>query len=127
MRSPTRSTRLFLACVELFASRGVASALLRASDLLAQLLFTPLLAGWSIWLAIAISTRSSDVRVAQQLATLASLPTVALTTLIAFNVIQPSPRLAVTAAVVLILLNVLGWKTAAKAFDRETLITNTRS
>ena len=64
---------------------------------------------------------------AQQFATLASLPTVALTTLIALNVIQPSPRLAVTAAVVLILLNVLGWKTAAKAFDRETLITNTRS
>ena len=118
---------LFLLAVELFAADGVASALIRPSDLIAQLLFTPLLAGWSIWLAIVISTRSSDVRVAQQFATLASLPTVALTTLIALNVIQPSPRLAVTAAVVLILLNVLGWKTAAKAFDRETLITNTRS
>ena len=118
---------LFLLAVELFAADGVASALIRPSDLIAQLLFTPLLAGWSIWLAIVISTRSSDVRVAQQFATLASLPTVALTTLIALNVIQPSPRLAVTAAAVLILLNVLGWKTAAKAFDRETLITNTRS
>jgi len=117
---------LFLIAVELFAAGGVASALIRPSDLLAQLLFTPLLAGWSIWLAIVISTRSSDVRVAQQLATLASLPTVAVTTLVALNVIKPSPILAVTAAAALILLNVLGWRTASRAFDRETLITNTR-
>ena len=65
---------LFLACVGLFAPPAVASALLRGPDLLAQLLFTPLLAGWSIWVGIAISARSSDFRVAQQLGTLASLP-----------------------------------------------------
>ena len=64
----------FLACVELFAQPGVAPALLRAPDLLAQLLFTPLLAAWSIWVGIAISARSSDVRVARQLSLLASLP-----------------------------------------------------
>jgi ABC-type Na+ efflux pump permease subunit len=58
---------LFLACVELFAVPSVASALIRPPDLLAQLCFTPLLAGWSIWIAILISTRSNDVRVAQQL------------------------------------------------------------
>ena len=49
---------LFLACVELFARPGVATALLRGPDLLAQHVFTPLLAGWTIWIAIAISTRS---------------------------------------------------------------------
>ena len=43
-------------------------------ELLAQILFTPLLALWSIWVGIGISTRASDVRVAQQLATLAGLP-----------------------------------------------------
>ena len=78
---------LFLASVELFAEPSVASAIIRSSDLLAQLCFTPLLAGWSIWVAILISTRSSDVRVAQQFAALASLPSIALTTLIALNVI----------------------------------------
>jgi hypothetical protein len=41
---------LFIAVVELFAHPGVASALIRPPDLLAQLLFTPLLAAWSIWL-----------------------------------------------------------------------------
>ena len=55
---------VFLACVALFAHPGIASALLRGPDLLAQLLFTPLLAAWSIWVGIAISARSSDVRVA---------------------------------------------------------------
>jgi ABC-2 type transport system permease protein len=51
----------FLACVEIFAQPGIAPALLRGSDLLAQLAFTPLLAGWSIWVGIAISTRASEV------------------------------------------------------------------
>ena len=81
---------LFLACVELFAAPVVASALIRLPDLLAQLFFTPLLAGWSIWVAILISTRSNDIRVAQQFAMLASLPSIAVTTLVGLNVIKVS-------------------------------------
>ena len=53
---------------------AVASAVIRGPELLAQVLFTPLLAAWSIWIGIAISTRTSDARVAQQLSLLASLP-----------------------------------------------------
>jgi ABC-2 type transport system permease protein len=117
---------LFLACVELFAVPSVASALIRLPDLLAQLAFTPLLAGWSIWIAIVISTRSNDVRVAQQLATLASLPSIALTTLVAFNVITASLATAVIAAVALLLLNRIGWRFASAVFDRERLITGSR-
>jgi ABC-type Na+ efflux pump permease subunit len=118
---------LFLASVELFAVPSVASALIRSSDLLAQLCFTPLLAGYSIWIAILISTRSSDVRVAQQLATLASLPSIALTTLVALNVIKASLAIALVAAVALVLLNSIGWRIASRAFDRERLITGTKS
>jgi hypothetical protein len=117
---------LFLACVELFARPAVASALLRGPELLAQLLFTPLLAGWSIWVGIAISARSSDVRVAQQLGLLASLPTVAVTSLIAFNVIPATLVLAVGLAVLLLVLDGLGWRIVAALFDRERLITGTR-
>ena len=58
---------VFSSLVELFAQPGIASALIRGPDLLAQVLFTPLLAAWSIWVGIAVSTRSSDVRVAQQI------------------------------------------------------------
>ena len=116
----------FLACVELFAHPGIASALLRGPDLLAQLLYTPLLAAWSIWLGIAISARSSDVRVAGQLSLLASLPSVAVTTLLALNVIHPTLGLALGAAAVLLVLDGLGWRITSVAFDRERLITGTR-
>ena len=113
-------------CIELFAQPGVASALLRGPELLAQLVFTPLLAGWSIWVGIAISTRSGDVRVAQQLGMLASLPSVAVTSLIAYNVIHATPALALAAAAALLILNRLGWRITSAAFDRERLITGTR-
>jgi ABC-type Na+ efflux pump permease subunit len=117
---------LFLACVELFAHPGIAPALLRAPDLLAQLLFTPLLAAWSIWLGIAISARSSDARVAGQLSLLASLPSVAVTTLLALNVIHATLGLALGGAAVLLILDTLGWRITSATFDRERLITSTR-
>jgi len=117
---------VFLGCVELFAHPAVASALIRGPDLLAQVICTPLLAGWSIWIAIAISTRSSDIRTAQQLAVLASLPSLAVTTLIALNVIQPTLRLAIIGAVALLLLNRLGWGITSAMFDRERLIVGRR-
>ncbi|PYI69730.1 hypothetical protein CVV68_01065 [Arthrobacter livingstonensis] len=116
---------LFLICVEFFASPGVATALIRLPDLLAQLAFTPLLAGFSIWAAILISTRSNDVRVAQQLAVLANLPPIAVTTLIAFNVIPASLTTALVAAATLLVLDAAGWRIVAAAFDREKLITGT--
>jgi ABC-type transport system involved in multi-copper enzyme maturation permease subunit len=117
---------LFLACVGLFARPAVASALLRAPDVLVQLLFTPLVAGWSIWIGIAISARASDFRVAQQLGILASLPTAVVAALIAFDVIHPTPGLALGLAAVLLLGDGLGWRIMSATFDRERLITGTR-
>jgi ABC-type transport system involved in multi-copper enzyme maturation permease subunit len=117
---------LFVACVELFAQPGVASALLRGSDLIAQLVYTPLLAGWSIWLGIAISTRASETRVAQQLGLLANLPSVAVTTLIALNVIHATRVIAFVGVFLLLILNRLGWRVTSAMFDRERLITGTR-
>lgn len=117
---------LFLACVGLFAQPAVASALLQAPDLLAQLLFTPLLAGWSIWIGIAISARASDFRVAQQLGILASLPTAVVAALIAFNVIHATLGLALGLAAALLLGDGLGWRITAATFDRERLITGTK-
>jgi ABC-type transport system involved in multi-copper enzyme maturation permease subunit len=117
---------LFLACVELLAAPAVASAFIRLPDLLAQLFFTPLVAGWSIWLAILISTRSSDIRVAQQFATLASLPSIAVTTLIGLNIIKVSLVAGLVAAAALLLLNRIGWRLASAMFDRERLIIGTK-
>ncbi len=113
----------FVAVVAVFAQPGVPAAVLRTSDLLAQILFTPLLAGWSIWVAMAISTRSTDVRVAQQISLLASVPTVIVVVLIALNVISATLPVAVAGAALLVVLNVVGWRLAARLFQRERLIT----
>ena len=117
---------LFLICTELFASPGIAPALIRGTDIIAQVVFTPLITSWSIWLAIAISTRSSEVRVAQQLSMLASLPSVAVTSLIAFNVIHASLHLALVFGIGLLILARLGWRVTSAMFDRERLIVGTK-
>jgi ABC-type transport system involved in multi-copper enzyme maturation permease subunit len=117
----------FLACAELFARPGVAPAIIRGPDVLAQLIFTPLIAAWSIWIAIAISARSSDVRVAQQLSILASLPSVVVASLIAFDAIHATLGLALGLGAALLLANRLGWRIVSATFDRERLIAGTRS
>jgi ABC-type transport system involved in multi-copper enzyme maturation permease subunit len=117
---------LFLALVALFAHPGIAPALIRAPDVIAQVIFTPLIAGWSIWVAIAISTTATDIRVAQQLGALASLPTIAVAILIALNAIPATLALALVLAAVLVIANVFGWRLVSALFDRERLITSTR-
>ena len=117
---------VFLAGSVLFARPAVASAILQGPDILAQALFTPLLALLAIWVGIAISTRSSDARVAQQLSLVGSLPAVAVTSLIAFDVIHATLGLALGIGALLLVLDVLGWRIVSPMFDRERLITGTR-
>jgi ABC-type Na+ efflux pump permease subunit len=76
---------VFLAVAVLFAHPSLETAIFSGSHISIQGDFTPLLAGWSISVGIAISARSSDVRVAQQLSVLASLPPGALIVLMGFN------------------------------------------
>ena len=112
--------------IELFAAAPVAAAVLRAPELVAQFVFTPLLATWSIWVGIAISCRISDIRAAQQLSVLGSLPPVVLAALIAFGVIHASGRLAVGLGVLLLAFDLRGYRVVSAMFDRERLITGTR-
>jgi ABC-type transport system involved in multi-copper enzyme maturation permease subunit len=113
---------LYLALVAVFAQPGIAAALIQGPDLVAQIVFTPLLAGWSIWVGIRFSIRSSDVRVAQQLALLASLPTVVVIVIVALNIVAPTLALGIAAAALLCVLNVLSWRVVARRFDRERLV-----
>ena len=113
---------LFVALVELFARPGVASALIQGPDLVAQLVFTPLLAAWSIWIGIAVSARSTDPRTATQVSLLLSLPTVAVTTLVAFNIIPDTPIVATVLGVALVVLVSLGWRVVSAMFNRERLV-----
>ena len=96
-RSHTWSTRIFSLLVGLLAQPGVASALLQGPDLARAAAVHAAPRVWSIWVGIGVSTRSSDVRVAQQVGLLASLPPVFVVVLIALDVIPATLALAVGA------------------------------
>lgn len=113
---------LFIALIEVFAAPAVAEAIVDPGDVVAQVIFTPLLAAWSIWVGIAVSTRSSDVRVAQQLSVVSSIPLILFAVLLAFGRIQPTFELAVILGALLLVADVLGWRVVAPLFDRERLI-----
>ncbi|MHB8492135.1 MAG: ABC transporter permease [Solirubrobacteraceae bacterium] len=118
---------VFLASVRLFANTAVATAVFdQSSVLIAQAVFTPLLAGWAVWVGIAISARSSDVRIAQQLAMLASIPPLAITALMSFKVIEPTLAIAVALGVGLLTIDSLAWRAVSAMFDRERLITGVK-
>jgi ABC-2 type transport system permease protein len=117
---------VFLICAALFAQSPIRSAVFTGTHILVQILFTPLLASWSIWAGISVSTRASDVRVAQQLSVLASLPPLAITTLLSFNVISYTLPIALALAGGLLVLAVAAWRVADTLFDRERLITGQR-
>ena len=116
---------LFLVCIALLAHPGVAAALLRSSGLPFVLLFIPLLAGWSIWVGIAISARSSDVRAAQQLGMVASVAPLVVIGLLSWAGVIQQAILVLAAA--LLLIDLLGWRIVSVIFDRERLVTGAKS
>ena len=117
---------IFLAAAALFAHPVIASAIYAGTHVLVQLLFTPLLAGWGIWVGIAVSARSTDVRVAQQLSVLGSLPPLVILALMALNVITVSTGHTVGIAAALLAVDLLAWRVVAAMFDRERLVTGRR-
>jgi len=117
---------VFLGIAALFAHPAIVSAIYAGSHVMVQLLFTPLLAGWAIWVGIAVSTRSTDVRVAQQLSVLGSVPPLVIVALMSLNVISESTELAVGLAAALLAFDLLAWRAVAQMFDRERLVTGRR-
>jgi ABC-type Na+ efflux pump permease subunit len=119
---------LFLALVRLFARAEVASAVFHQGGLLlALVLLTPLVAGWAIVVGMAVSVRASEVRVAQQLGILASLPAIFLVVLLAADVIQPTTRVAVEFAAALLAIDVVALRLVSRMFDPERLLTGAKA
>ncbi len=87
-----------------------------------EAVFAPLLATWATWVGMAISSRASDVRVAQQLSALGSLPMLGLLALFSFRVVTPSVGLAIGLAGVLLVVDSLGWRVISRLLDRERLV-----
>jgi ABC-type Na+ efflux pump permease subunit len=118
---------LFLAIVWLFAKTGVASGVFSQGPvLLALFLLTPLLAGWAIVVGMAVSVRASEVRVAQQLGTLASFPPLVVVVLLGVGVIHPTFTVALVFAIALLVIDLRALRIVARMFDRERLVTGAR-
>ena len=117
---------IVLISVRIGAAHVVSNVVFHPPQLVAQILFTPLLALWSIWVGIGVSTRASDVRVAQQLATIGSLPLLGFTSLLSFQLIKPSVPLAIGLALALLAVDIAAWRVVSRLFDRERLVTGHR-
>ena len=118
---------VIMTVLRLVGHPNVVHALWQVPWLVAEVLFAPLLAAWSTWIGTAISARSSDVRVAQQLGTLASLPALAVTSLMTFQVLSPTVPVALIVAGVLVVIDVAALRVVSNLFDRERLITGARA
>jgi ABC-type Na+ efflux pump permease subunit len=119
---------LFLAATRLFAPSATSTAIFHDGPvILALFLLAPLLAGWGIVVAMAVSVRASEARVAQQLATLASFPPVVVIILLAVGVVKPTFLVALAIAAGLLLLDAFLLRFVARMFDRERLVTGARA
>jgi ABC-type Na+ efflux pump permease subunit len=118
---------LFVIAVRLWAAPAVFSDVWQTPQILVEVLFVPLLATWSICIGMAISVRSTDVRVAQQLSTLASLPPVGLAVLITFRVLPATVLSAILIGLAFVILDGLACWGAAAMLDRERLIAGRRA
>ena len=114
---------IFLVIIRLRAVHEVSRLVTEPGQLVALAVFTPLLAAFSIWVGLAISTRSTDIRVAQQLSAFAVLPLVGLLGLFTFRVVSPTVTTAVTGALLLGALDLGAWRVVSRLFDRERLLT----
>ena len=117
---------IFLAIVQAAASPAIAAAVWHSPELLAEVFFIPLLAGWAIWVGLAISARVSEIRSAQQLGMLASLPPFALTLLMSLKVINSTLVLALALGGVLLVIDCFACLLVSKLFDRERLVTGAK-
>jgi ABC-2 type transport system permease protein len=119
---------VFLATVRLFAHPVVSSAVFHdGAVLLALFLLAPLVAGWAIVAGLAVSVRASEVRVAQQLGMLASLPILGVVALLAVGVVHPTIAVAFEFALGLLAIDGLVLRVVSRMFDRERLVTGTKA
>jgi hypothetical protein len=76
---------------------------------------------------MAISVRASEIRVAQQLGILASVPLIGAFVLLAIGVIRPTFLVAILFAAGLLVIDVRAVRVVARMFDRERLVTGAKA
>ena len=113
----------YVGLAEILAPQIVVSQIWTAEQAVAMALLAPALAGFAIAVGILVSLRSSDFRVAQQLAVLAAIPIIGFVALITFRVFDPSVGLYAATAAVIFVLDAVFWMLGLRLFSRERLLT----
>jgi ABC-type Na+ efflux pump permease subunit len=114
---------VYVSLAEIFAPHVVLEQIWTVEQAVAMGLLAPALAAFAIVVGIIVSLRSSDFRVAQQLAVLASAPVIAFVALITFRVLDPSVGLYGAAAAAVFLVDAVLWRVGVRLFNRERLLT----
>ena len=114
---------LYVGLAEVFAPHVVLEQIWTVEQAVAMGLLAPALAVFAIVIGIIVSLRSSDFRVAQQLAVLASAPVIGFVALITFRVLDPSVWLYAVAAAAVFLVDAVLWRVGLGLFSRERLLT----
>ena len=118
---------VYVGLAQIFAPHVVVEQIWTVDQAVAMALLAPALAGFSIVIGILVSLRSSDFRVAQQLAVLASAPVIGFVALITFRVLDPSVGLYAAAAAAVFLVDAACWRLGLRLFSRERLLTVRRT
>jgi ABC-2 type transport system permease protein len=118
---------VYVGLAQVLAPKVVVSQIWTAEQAVAMALLAPALAGFAIVVGILVSLRSSDFRVAQQLAVLAAAPVIGFVALVTFRVIQPSVGLYVAAAAAVLCLDVVFRRLGVRLFSRERLLVARRT
>jgi hypothetical protein len=114
---------VYVGLAEIFAPHVVIEQIWTVEQAVAMALLAPALAAFGIVAGVLVSLRSSDFRVAQQLAVLASAPVIGFVALITFRILDPSVGLYAAAAAVVFLADAVLWELAVQLFSRERLLT----
>jgi ABC-type Na+ efflux pump permease subunit len=114
---------VYVGLAEVFAPHVVLEQIWTVEQAVAMGLLAPALAVFAIVIGIIVSLRSSDFRVAQQLAVLASAPVIGFVALITFRVLDPSVWLYAVAAAAVFLVDAVLWRVGLGLFSRERLLT----
>jgi ABC-2 type transport system permease protein len=114
---------LFMVGVWFTASTAVFTALLGPMWLLAILVVGPLLALFSVSIAIMVSSRVNDPRVAEQLSGAVVIPIILLLVGQSVGFLLLSPMLVLVAAVIVAVLDVGLVYLAIQTFERENILT----
>ena len=114
---------VYVGLAELFAPRVVVEQIWTIDQAVAMALLAPVLACFAILVGILVSLRSSDFRVAQQLAVLAAAPVIGFVALVTFRVVDPSVKVYAAAAGAVFPVDALFWRIGVRQFSRERLLT----